>query len=38
MDERGFITRLKYDVVTEAVMQRIDDVDAPQNVETERRN
>ncbi len=30
MDERGFITRLKYDVVTGAVTQRIDDVDTAQ--------
>lgn len=30
MDGRGFITRLKYDVVTGAVTQRIDDVDTAQ--------
>jgi len=30
MDERGFLTRLKYDVVTGAVTQRIDDVDTAQ--------
>src|SRR3989338_7828886 len=30
MDERGFITRLKYDIVTGTLTQRIDDVDTSQ--------
>lgn len=30
MDERGFITRLKYDIPTGALVQRIDDVDTAQ--------
>lgn len=33
MDERGFITRMKYDIVTGAMTQRIDDVDT--SVETD---
>ncbi|MCY2963797.1 MAG: RHS repeat-associated core domain-containing protein, partial [Planctomycetota bacterium] len=30
MDERGFITRFKYDIATEGMTQRIDDVDTAQ--------